>query len=146
MRDRRFAILGLFHGRRRSIEWPEFFTDLGRSLNQHGFLCAISLPLLWLVLYFSLAFHLRVGLGHWPTSIGQSPGTWLFAVHEKSTWLLAGVMALSLYALPAVIVLGFALKRWRHVAVYALGYGAAVLTAFLLMNLAPSSFVHWWWD
>ena len=137
---------GLFQGQRRSIEWREFFTSIGHSLTWQGFLWSMTLPLLWLGLYFGLAVHLRATLGHWQTAIGQNPGSWLFAVHEKAAWQLAVIIAHSLYAIPAVIVLSLLLKRWRHVGVYALSYGGAVVTAYLLMNLAPSSFVNWWWD
>ena len=138
--------LGLIEGQGRSLAWRGFCNSIAQSLTWQGFLWSMTLPLLGLGLYFALAVHLRTTLGHWPTAIGQNPGSWLFALHEKAAWQMAVVIAHSLYALPAVIVLSLLSKRWRHVGVYALSYGGAVVTAYRLMNLAPPSFVNWWWD
>ncbi len=129
-----------------TTRWKGFVVNLRESLSRKGMGYSVSLPLLWLGLYFSLAIHLRLGLGHWPTAIGQGPETLLFSIHQEVTWELMVFIARSVFAISAFGLICAFFGNWRHYSVYALSYCIAAFAAYLLMNMAPSSFVYWWWD
>jgi hypothetical protein len=105
-----------------------------------------ALPASYVLLYFSLAGHLRLALGRWPERIGDNPASGLFHVHSDATWWLAVAIAYSVAALPLAFVVCLLVRRWFWVATYLAGYCLSVLVAFGLMYLAPRPFVTWFWD
>ena len=50
------------------------------------------------------------------------------------------------YFAPVVLLLCLFLRRWRHVSIYALCYGAAVGLASCALFLAPHAFLNWLFD
>ena len=121
-------------------------TSAPRLATLKGVLIATALPMSWLVLFYSLAVHLRLALGRWPKSIGDNPHDWLFNIHYESTLLVGSLMWLSLIALPLIVIVLLAFPRIRRYAIHVLIYAVAVGSTFLLMHLAPGSFVYWWFD
>ena len=81
-------------------------TSAPRLVTLKGVLIATALPMSWLVLFYSLAVHLRLALGRWPKSIGDNPHDWLFNIHYESTLLVGSLMWLSLIALPLIVIVG----------------------------------------
>ena len=57
------------------------------EVSRSAVLGILSYPTLFLVLYFSLALHLRYSLGAWPNRIGASPGTPSFHFHDSAACL-----------------------------------------------------------
>ena len=53
------------------------------SLTRTSVLLASIPAAIWLILYFALAAHLRLGLGRWPETIGDNPDTPLFKLHTE---------------------------------------------------------------
>ena len=115
-------------------------------ITQTGVLLASAPAALWLLLYFSLAAHLRLGLGRWPDSIGDNPETPLFALHTKLVWSYFGYMLLALFAVPLIIAVLVFLPRCRRFVVHLVAYSISIGLAWALMHLAPGSFVYWFFD
>lgn len=117
----------------------------GTAYSRVGVALALAPALLFVLLYFSLAVHLRLGLGRWPQGIGETPGTVLFQCHESVLMHLRTVLALSLFALPVAFFVLLWLRlghRLGYMAVYAGG----LLIAWAAMHLAPGPFQDWFWD
>lgn len=115
-------------------------------VNRVGVLGTLAYPVTGLLLWFSLALHLRLGLGKWPESIGVDPGTALFRAHAWATGLLLWP---GLFIVPVAAGLGllFALiPRTRKWAVYPFIFVGTCLLAFGVMQLAPDAFINWWLD
>ena len=114
--------------------------------GRRGVVVALVYPVLGLLLWYSLAAHLRLGLGRWPESIGIEPGTPFFRAHAGvMRWLIiigffstmvAGVVGGVLVVIP----------RTRKLSVYPLAFAGGCLVAFGLMHLAPHSFINWFLD
>jgi len=99
-----------------------------------------------LLFWFSLAAHLRLGLGRWPESIGLEPGTSFFRAHTSITWWL---IIIGFYATVAAGVVGgilLLIRRVRRWSVYPLVFAAACLIAFGMAQLVPRSFITWFLD
>ena len=67
-------------------------------ITRSGLLLAATPSILWLLLYFALAAHLRLGLGRWPDSIGDNPDTPLFQMHTELVWMYFTALLFSLFA------------------------------------------------
>ena len=72
-------------------------------ITRSGLLLAATPSILWLLLYFALAAHLRLGLGRWPDSIGDNPDTPLFQMHTELVWMYFTALLFSLFAVPLII-------------------------------------------
>jgi hypothetical protein len=137
--------LGAFHGQRASIKWREFFASMTHLLTLKGFLWATALPTFWLLLFYTFVAHVRLSLGRWP-EFGQQLEGWSFAFFDQATRQVAGALVSSLFILPLLLVACLFFRRWRHISVYAVAYGAAVGIAIGVMFLAPHSFLNWYID
>lgn len=138
-------VLGAFQGQCSPAKWHEFFTNFMRSLTWRGFAWAVAVPTAWLLLFYGLVVHVRLNLGGWPR-FGQQFDRWPLSFHEKAVWHFGTALAASLWVIPCVLVGCLFFRRWRHVSVYALTYGAAVGVAFGAMFLAPHEFLNWFFD
>ena len=116
------------------------------SLTRTSVLLASTPAVIWLILYFALAAHLRLGLGRWPETIGDNPDTPLFKLHTEVVWRYFGYMLLSVFAVPLIVAVLVFIPSCRRHAVHFVVYAIAVGLAWLLMNLAPGSFVYWFFD
>jgi hypothetical protein len=133
-------LLGFHRGRQPALPDPKF------GLRWRGVARSVAIPVLFLVMYFGLAAHLRLALGRWPVSIGDNPDSWWLQLHAQGTWRFAVAIACSLVILPAGFLVCLAVRRWLPLAAYLACYAAAVLAGFGLMHVAPASFVGWFWD
>jgi len=84
-------------------------------------------------------------LGRWPR-FGETLNRGLITFHDEATRHVFRALLASLYAAPIVLIGCLFLRRWRHVCVYALCYGAAVGMASCALFLAPHSFLNWFFD
>lgn len=116
-----------------------------KSLTGKGFLCAATLPAVWLILFYAFVSHLRISLGRWP-AFGQQLETWPWGFYDQVVRQGASALVGSLYIAAAVLIACLFLRRWRHLSVYSAAYGASVAMAFGAMFLAPHSFLNWFFD
>ena len=103
-------------------------------------------PFAWLGLFYGLAAHLRLSLGRWPERLNENPHGWLFNLHFNATGLGFIGILLGLLVVPAATLILLAWPSRRRWALYPLIFGAATLLAWVLLHLAPASFLYWWWD
>ena len=137
--------IGLFQGQRHPIRWREFFQSMTGSLTRHGFAWAVALPAVWVLLYYAFIAHVWFSLGRWPR-FGEHLDGWLLSVHHETSRYLFGALVGSLYVAPIVLLVCLFMRRWRHVSIYALCYGAAVGLAWCALFMAPHSFLNWLFD
>lgn len=106
-------------------------------------LCSITSWLL-LVVGVALAFHVRLGLGHWPAPMMEDYATPAFKVHFLALQISFG---LALYSFAPVWMLFLCARRFRvsvrfhalQSAVYAGGW----LTILLICWIGPWRFMEW---
>jgi hypothetical protein len=117
------------------------------KLNRRGVLVSLAPALLALLLFASLAMHMRLSLGQWPQSIGSA--SFPPALHGHATiafhyfwWLLLPCACLT----PVIALVCLAVPRWRGLFWYVAIFAAACTNAIALMQLAPEPFLHWWKD
>jgi hypothetical protein len=137
--------IGLFQGQRHPIQWREFFQSMTGSLTRQGFVWAVALPASWVLLYYAFIAHVWFSLGRWPR-FGEHLDGWPLSVHHETSRCLFGALIASLYFAPVVLLVCLFLRRWRHVSIYALCYGAAVGLASCALFLAPHAFLNWLFD
>ena len=99
------------------------------------------------VLFYSLALHMRLRLGVWPQSIGDQGFPASLSTHGHIAWRYCSAwVGLSLILVPvgmvACLVTRSLRPSLRYFALYALGW----LLCVGLMALAPAPFLNWWWD
>lgn len=136
---------GVFQGQQAPANWRECFANLKRSLTWQGFAGSVALPVAWLVLFYGLVIHVRLALGGW-ARFGQQFDAWPLRLHEEAVWLAATALVASLWVMPLVLVGSLCFRRWRHISIYTLSYGAAIGVAFGVMLLAPHAFLNWFFD
>jgi hypothetical protein len=109
---------------------------------------AAAVPsLCMLLLFYSLAVHMRLSLGDRPASMGSNGFSQALKWHAELTWHLASyIYAASLFLLPPAILVCLVKAPWRRYAVYLGLHGVLFLAAYGIMQLAPGRFLAWWWD
>ena len=95
-------------------------------ITRSGLLLAATPSILWLLLYFALAAHLRLGLGRWPDSIGDNPDTPLFQMHTELVWMYFTALLFSLFAVPLIIAVLVFLPRCRRFVVHLVAYSISI--------------------
>ncbi len=116
-----------------------------RELSWRGVLWAVGLPALWIALYYAYVAHVWLALGRWP-AFGEQFGGWPLSVHDTAVRGFFGGLIYSLYVVPVIFAGSLVFRRYRHFAVYALCYGAAVGLAAAALFLAPRPFLNWLFD
>lgn len=114
-------------------------------LRQPTWWCAFS-PLVFLMLLFTLAIHIRWKTGYWPQQILWNCETPFFAMHWKAMELS---MPAALVAAPVVWLILLLVPRFRislrihilQVLIYVLCWEMVAL--FLVSSLDPTSFTEW---
>lgn len=104
-------------------------------------------PVLLLVLFLTLAVHVRLGLGHWPKPMRENYHTAAYSSHEHIFTLFALVTVYG--AVPLWLLLlffrPFRISLRTHLiqaGIYALGWGLiAIYTAW-----DPGQFTEWFLD
>jgi hypothetical protein len=137
--------IGLFQGQRHPVRWHKFFRSMTSRLSWRGVAWAVALPAFWVLLYYTFIAHVWFSLGRWPR-FGESLNGWFITFHDETTRHLLGALVASLYVAPIVLIGCMFLRRWRHVSIYALCYGAAVGLASGGLFVAPHAFLNWLFD
>lgn len=127
------------------IAWRRIWAECCEGLTRGWLVWAVWPALTWLALYIGLVLHVRFGLGRWPT-FGEPMPTLALKLHLQVVWIALGTLVGSLYAVGAILAVALFFRRWRHVAIYALAYGASAAMAFAAAYLAPRPFLNWFLD
>lgn len=110
-------------------------------------LAAASLPVVALVAFYSLAVHMYLSLGKWPTSIGNAGFSRALTVHDEVQFLIIELLAvISLFLWPAAVGICVFTLRARRFLPHLIFYAGAVLLCVALMYCAPAPFLNWWKD
>ena len=118
-----------------------------KNLSTKGVAIALFAPVAALALFYSLAVHMYLSLGHWPNSIGYNGFSRGLALHGKiQVWWVQMVALMSFYIWPPAIVLCAAIPKTRRFLPYLVLFALAVLACYGLMHLAPRRFLDWWYD
>jgi len=97
-------------------------------------------------LYYSLAIHMRQSLGEWPSAIGEHgfPAALITHVSVARNYCFT-LLLLSIFVWPAAFIL-CTVDRLRGFLFYLGVYAFSFLVCVGTMALAPSQYLHWWWD
>ncbi len=119
---------------------------MNSSARAIGFSALPSVTML--VLYYSLAAHMYVTLGGWPSDIGERD----FPLHLLAHVYLA-VYYCIISAVCAVVLLPFVavvcafIERWRATIPYLVFCSILLLCCFWFTQYgAPTGFLYWWRD
>jgi len=108
---------------------------------------AVLPALLMLVLFYSLAIHMHLSLGAWPSSIGERGFPEPLITHGYiATNYFALLFLISFIVWLPTFLLCLLVRRWRVGCYYLAVYALTCLACFGAMLLAPSQFLRWWWD
>lgn len=132
---------GLFQGHPPAIRWRDVFRSLTRGLTWRGCAWAAALPVLWVVLFYAFVAHVWLSLGRWPR-FGEAFSGGLLSF----LWHFFGALVASLYVAPVILFGSLFLRRYQHVSLYVLCYGAAIGLASGTLFLAPPAFLNWFFD
>jgi hypothetical protein len=114
----------------------------GRSLS------IVGVPsVLTVVSFYALALHMYAALGGWPKQIGEFGFPPALLVHSHLTLNYFGVVLFTtLFLCPIAVLLCSLVPRWRVTVPYLLTHFGFFIAAMILMHIAPSKFIDWWWD
>jgi hypothetical protein len=117
------------------------------NTDRAGIAFAVLPSVVMIALFYSLAIHMRLALGGWPTSIGERGFPPALATHSAVTASIFMVFFISLFVWPIAIVACLLVKPWRRLLVYLAVYAAAILVCYALTHFAaPERFLYWWRD
>jgi hypothetical protein len=117
------------------------------KLSRTGIIVAALPSLLMLLLFYSLAIHMRYTFGAWPMSIGNRGFPPALITHgDLAVWFCAALFVATIYFVPFAVVVCLIVPPWRSCVNYYVLYVVFHLVCWGLMLLAPHSFLHWWWD
>ncbi len=111
-------------------------------------LVVISSPnLVMVVLFYSLALHLRLHLGDWPQSIGEEGFPSGLRLHAEIAWRFCSAWVfLSVLLVPIGMICCVVATNLRHQLRFFALYAAGWFLSVGLMAIAPRPFLNWWWD
>jgi hypothetical protein len=144
--------LGFFHGQGGSVKWraslQRFFNGVSvfGTVTRTGLAWAIALPAAWLMFYYGFIAHTWYFLGRWPR-FGEHLQAGPLTIHREVMEYFGGALFRSISIVFGVMLVCLFLRRWRHVATYALCYCVALMGAAMAMFwLAPHDFLNWYFD
>jgi len=109
---------------------------------------ASSLPgVIMLCLFYSLALHMYLRLGAWPTSIGERgfPAPLVAHANIDMCFFIANIWFI-MVVLPMAILVALLRPKWRRSVPYLALYALVFCACWGLMQLAPAPFLYWWRD
>lgn len=112
-----------------------------------GWGLSVAPSLVLLLLFYSLALHMRQSLGSWPASIGERgfPGPLLLHATITIHYFIALLLG-TLFVWPVAFLVCALVRRWRGWVVYLSVHALAFAVCAGCMELAPTPFLYWWHD
>jgi len=120
--------------------------EIGSNESRAIWLFALS-PYVVAFVLITMAIHVRVGLGHWPTPMTENYQTFAFEIHEW-TLIVIGIFAIFVVGPFGLLLLllrslrGVPQVHAKHVAVYFLGW----VFIIFLAKTDPTTFTAWFLD
>ena len=110
-------------------------------------LTTISLPLITLLLYYSLAIHMHHRFDGWPQSIGMHGFPPSLAIHaDVALFFYFSLLVGCVFTLPPAGLLFAYLPRLRPGWPYYKFFAITWLAVYALSFMAPENFEYWLWD
>jgi hypothetical protein len=120
---------------------------LRRPLSPRLVACSMIPAIVLVGAFYTLAIHMYLSLGGWPTLIGDSGFSSALKFHAEIAQYCFGGLFLILFVTWPIAVAVFAVVRRWHAGVHYLGMLALAWALGLgLMELGPDRFLYWWWD
>ena len=119
--------------------------DLKSSVSE--LLLAAVPSIVALALYYSLAIHMRLSLGHWPTDIGERGFPPALVSHARVERLyFVALLWFGMFVFPVELLLcAFVAPLERYLRF--LLWSAIIFVASCILRLAvPPAFFYWWID
>ena len=119
-----------------------------RAMTLKTIRLALLPSLVVLLVYYSLALHMWLAFGVWPSGIGEQGFPRALMLHAKALEILVAAYALlaMFAAIPALLTCTF-IWRWRKfilpMVVFSLGFFVCML---IMWNVAPAGFLYWFRD
>src|SRR4051812_21792836 len=115
--------------------------------SRTGILISTLPGFLMLILFYSLALHMRRSLGGWPHSIGEAGFPPSLVTHANITMYCFIILLLvAIFIAPAAAIVCLSVRRWRHLAPCFALFAVLFFLCWCLMQLAPEPFLYWWRD
>jgi hypothetical protein len=114
--------------------------------SRKGMVASVLPGILLLLLFYSIAIHMRLSLGTWAASIGEDGFSRLLSWHAALTVDYFSLFFLSFLASPVVIVPCLMKEKWRGAVPYFALFALSFLLSWALMQFAPGQFLSWWRD
>ena len=123
---------------------PDF---LDHKPSRAAILIAAFPSVVALVLYYSLAVHMRVSLGHWPTDIGERgfPARLVSHVYLEMYYFNA-LIWLGLFAFPVAVACCLRISRLRRYFNFVILCAFSFVVSCILRLFVPPAFLSWWLD
>jgi len=120
---------------------------LYKSLSWRGIIFCALPGIIMVLLFYALAIHMYTALGGWPKSIGEAGFPPALLKNANITFLYFELMFLSMiFIWPAAMLICSVFARWRKYIAHLSLFGASFVICFIIILLAPSQFLYWWWD
>ena len=120
---------------------------LRRPLSSRLVACSMIPAIVLVGAFYTLAIHMYLSLGGWPTLIGDSGFSSALKFHAEIAQYCFGGLFLILFVTWPIAVAVFAVVRRWHAGVHYLGMLALAWALGLgLMELGPDRFLYWWGD
>jgi hypothetical protein len=117
------------------------------KISHRAVLLAATPNLLMLILFYSLAIHMYLSLGGWPTSIGERGFPAPLVAHGYITmYFFIGLIWFGIFIWPVAITICSIIRNCRRAVPYLALYAILFLGCWGLMQLAPEPFLYWWRD
>ena len=100
-----------------------------------------------LVLYYSLALHMWLALGRWPTNIGERgfPPHLVSHVHLEH-YYFGALIGFGIFVWPLALLICGVVARWERYVIPLTLFALFFLVSCLLRTYAPAEFQTWWMD
>jgi len=109
-------------------------------------ICSLS-PVVLFLAFVTMALHIRLGLGHWPTPMTEDYHTIAFRIHEDT---LIGVLLFTVYAAAPLWLVFLCVRRlrlsWRAHITQVVAYVLGWLLILLASKYDPTTFTEWFFD
>lgn len=99
------------------------------------------------ILFYSLAFHMHRSLNGWPAVIGNEGFPKALDLHAQITMnYFSAILLINIIFLPVALLICGSFRQLRKF-ILCLGlFAMASSASYLIISIAPSEFLNWWWD
>lgn len=121
--------------------------NMNMKMSRTGIIASALPSVLMLLLFYSLAIHMRYSLGAWPQPIDNAGFPPALSAHGHwASKYCSSLLLISIVVLPVGILVCLLVARWKRVVRYFALYALLYSVSWGLMLLAPPPFLNWWWD